>query len=202
MKKIVKILFVFISLLLVVAIPGEAKNSGGMIPAQPNISDMKDIYDIKGIEKEQKTISDYLIYILIAVVVCAEAYYIYKYIKANGLPDIFRRKKKLQEGDPERMYMADLESLRKRKLWLAGDVKLHFSLLSDSLRRFLEARYSFDAVEMTTAEIEDELEKKKNPHSENILSVLKQSDLVKFAKIIPTAEECSNSIAEAEKLIR
>ena len=84
-----------------------------------------------------------------------------------------------------------LEKLRNEKLWQNNKHKLYYSGLSDILRTYLAGRFEVGAMEMTTDEIADSLrgidieEKQKM----NLLAVLRDADLVKFAKATPEAEE-------------
>lgn len=84
-----------------------------------------------------------------------------------------------------------LEKLHNEKLWQNDKHKLYYSGLSDILRTYLAGRFEVGAMEMTTDEIDDalravEIEQKQKM---NLLSVLRDADLVKFAKATPEAEE-------------
>ncbi len=84
-----------------------------------------------------------------------------------------------------------LEKLRDEKLWQNDKHKLYYSGLSDILRTYLAGRFEVGAMEMTTDEIDDalrvvEIEQKQKM---NLLSVLRDADLVKFAKATPEAND-------------
>ena len=84
-----------------------------------------------------------------------------------------------------------LEKLHNEKLWQNDKHKLYYSGLSDILRTYLAGRFEVGAMEMTTDEIDNalravEIEQKQKM---NLLSVLRDADLVKFAKATPEAEE-------------
>ena len=84
-----------------------------------------------------------------------------------------------------------LEKLHAEKLWQNNKHKLYYSELSDILRTYLAGRFEVGAMEMTTDEIADalrsmEMEQKSKM---DLLSVLRDADLVKFAKATPEAEE-------------
>jgi hypothetical protein len=84
-----------------------------------------------------------------------------------------------------------LEEIRLMKLWQAGKYKTYHSLLSETIREYIEARFEVNAVEMTTDEIlaavdlmginRDALAK--------LARALQLGDLVKFAKAEPAALE-------------
>ena len=84
-----------------------------------------------------------------------------------------------------------LEKLRNEKLWQNNKHKLYYSGLSDILRTYLAGRFEVGAMEMTTDEILEalrdvDIEQKQKM---SLLSVLRDADLVKFAKAEPEAEE-------------
>ena len=87
--------------------------------------------------------------------------------------------------------IAALEKLRDEKLWQNNKHKLYYSGLSDILRTYLAGRFEVGAMEMTTDEIADalrtiEVEEKQKV---DLLSVLRDADLVKFAKATPEAND-------------
>jgi len=84
-----------------------------------------------------------------------------------------------------------LEKLRNEKLWQNNKHKQYYSGLSDILRTYLAGRFEVGAMEMTTDEIADALREVDIEHKSkmDLLSVLRDADLVKFAKATPEASE-------------
>ena len=84
-----------------------------------------------------------------------------------------------------------LERLRNEKLWQNDKHKLYYSGLSDILRTYLAGRFEVGAMEMTTDEIAEALRRMDIDHKSkmDLLSVLRDADLVKFAKATPEASE-------------
>ena len=73
--------------------------------------------------------------------------------------------------------------------------KRHYTLLSDTLRRFFEERAGVEALERTTREIEGELARIPGFPGEierRVTLFLRKADLVKFARHLP-------EVAEAEE---
>ena len=84
-----------------------------------------------------------------------------------------------------------LEKLRNEKLWQNNKHKQYYSGLSDILRTYLAGRFEVGAMEMTTDEIADALREVdiEQKSKMDLLSVLRDADLVKFAKATPEASE-------------
>jgi len=57
------------------------------------------------------------------------------------------------------------------------------------LREFLEHSYHFNAMEMTTSEIQESLKVLNPPLKDDFLSILRYCDRVKFAKVRPSDDE-------------
>jgi hypothetical protein len=86
-----------------------------------------------------------------------------------------------------------LQSLEKKELWQKGEVKIYYSELTDIVRNYIEEEIQIPAMESTTSELvlslKNVAKQKKLKLSQETLSnlekVLKQADLVKFAKVKP-----------------
>lgn len=92
---------------------------------------------------------------------------------------------------PHIVAIGKLEKLYFRKLWQNGNYKQYYTELTDILREYLDGRYGITAMEMTsdeiiTAAVALGLDDKKFTAIE---SLLKTSDLVKFAKYAPDADD-------------
>ena len=96
---------------------------------------------------------------------------------------------------PDEIAYAELARIEALCLIEAGDLKQHYSLTADCLRRYVGARYDVPALDRTT----DELERLLRRHSlareaaQPALDVLREADLVKFAKARP-AESAARSL--------
>lgn len=98
---------------------------------------------------------------------------------------------------PAELAIRELIALRDKKYPERGMLKEQYSEFSEILRRYIEGRWEFPALEMTTYELAAELRRDDLPSSlrEELLPVLRESDLVKFAKQIPTLAS-SNAIVD------
>ncbi|MCX7611352.1 MAG: hypothetical protein N2043_07190, partial [Ignavibacterium sp.] len=83
-----------------------------------------------------------------------------------------------------------LDELEKERLWQSGKVKEYHSRITEIIREYFEKRFSFPALELTSSEQIQLLEK--IPEAENIIKTaeefLTNADLVKFAKFNPVPD--------------
>lgn len=97
-----------------------------------------------------------------------------------------------------------LDRLETRDL-LAQEQHLEFHMvLSAILREFVGRRYGFHAPEMTTTEIRSALTNRQRDvgsYADEILSVLAETDVVKFAKGAPPVDESERLFARTRELV-
>jgi hypothetical protein len=106
--------------------------------------------------------------------------------------------------DPAHIWARkELKKLEEEKVWQGDNVKLYYSRLTDVLRLYVEYRYGWYAMESTTEEIQTEIENYnlKEKAKENLLSILRAADLVKFAKMIPMPDANIRAMESAYKFI-
>ncbi len=170
------------------------------------------MYDIKDIEKAE-TSSNWWIYVIIVLSLIVLGFLIYWFIKK------YQNKPKKEEviyKSPIEKATSLLQLLEKKELWQNGEVKTYYSELTDIVRNYIEEEIQIPAMESTTSELIVSLKKvasqKKMKLSPEILKnlekVLRQADLVKFAKVKPLDFEIeedkkriSNSIVTIHKSI-
>lgn len=148
------------------------------------------MFDIKDIAKAESPLGTWWIYILIVLAIATAGFFIYKYIKKRQSEPkveaiVFR--------SPIEKATTLLQQLEGKELWQKGEIKDYYSELTDIARNYIEEEIHIPAMESTTSELIEGLRKaakqKKlklsNETVENLEKVLKQADLVKFAKIKP-----------------
>lgn len=141
----------------------------------------------------------YIAGILLIVLIVAGVLIYKKYKKQK--PIVVERPK---PRDPAHIWARkELKKLEEEKLWQKDDVKLYYSRLTDILRYYLEFRYNWYAMESTTEEIQNEMLQfnLKEKAKENLLSILRAADLVKFAKMIPAPDANIRAMESAYKFI-
>ena len=164
------------------------------------------LFDIKPISESEFQLSNFWKYFLIIVLILGLGAFIYWIIKKY-------KKKKVEEIEelksPIERATILLKNLEKKELWQKGAVKEYYSELTDIARNYIEEAIEIPAMESTTSELIVALRaasiKKKMTVSaetlENLERVLKQADLVKFAKSRPVDFEIAEDKNKIEKAI-
>ncbi|HNV86921.1 MAG TPA: hypothetical protein PKL97_08190 [Candidatus Omnitrophota bacterium] len=99
--------------------------------------------------------------------------------------------------------MRDLNRLFESTLIREGKVKQYYYALSETIKRYLERRFSFRASEQTTEEILKEIKRQKFDDAlrQSIRSFLEEVDIVKFALYFPPPAEISRINQDAIRLV-
>ena len=98
--------------------------------------------------------------------------------------------------------LEQLVKLENSKIWQKGNVKEYYSRLSEIIRRYTEDRFNFNALEITTEEIINELKEHIDDQQlYNLKLLLQRADLAKFAKSKPIDTENSESMSMSKQFI-
>lgn len=163
------------------------------------------MYDIKDVISVEESMGDWWKYLLALIVILGIGALVYWFIKK-------RQKKEIEEEvykTPIEKATSLLNTLEKKELWQKGEVKAYYSELTDIARNYIEEAIEIPAMESTTSELIVGLRaasvKKKMTVSqetiENLERVLKQADLVKFAKSKPLDYEITEDRNKIQKAI-
>jgi hypothetical protein len=164
------------------------------------------IFDIKGPIEEPFSFIDWIkdnwIWIALVLVILIGGILLIVYLKNR--PEKVIEEEIIPVIPPHITALEKLEKLREDKLWQDGKVKLFHSEISEIIREYLEKRYSVNALENTTDEIMQSL--RFMSIDPTLLSKLNQllvlSDLVKFAKEQPLANENDMSLLNAVEFVK
>lgn len=104
---------------------------------------------------------------------------------------------------PEQWAEQALQQLAEQKLWQRGDVKEHYSALTDILREYLERRFGIHAKEQTSDEILHQLRKLSLSQAllTDIEQLLSVADLIKFAKADPGMDIHAYTIGRVRQFV-
>jgi hypothetical protein len=98
--------------------------------------------------------------------------------------------------------MKEIEQIKAEKMVTAENSKEYYTKLTDTLRKYIEERYGFNAMEMTSGEI---IEKLMSIQDQKSLDELRQlfttADLVKFAKYSTLINENDMNLVNAIEFI-
>lgn len=125
-------------------------------------------------------------------------YYIYKVVqemKNNQIEEEIVVDNRL----PHEIALEELEKIKSDKLWQKGEVKVYYTVLTDTLRDYFTRRFNIPAMEMTSSEIIRSLKYEHDAVDaiERVREIFDISDMVKFAKMEPSQEDNEISIVNA-----
>ena len=157
-----------------------------------DVSQMKDINDIKPVEDVPFNLLDWLpdywwAWLLGLLLIGAGIWAYRKYYK-KGINPLKPNKKRLP---PYEEAMINLQNLKAAQLWQQGQEKEYFTGLTDILRVYIDRRFHINAVEMTSSQIIDTLKKNEETKAvnEQLEMILEIADIVKFANARPLADD-------------
>lgn len=181
-------------------IPTQAARVMVILPPeiQKAMQDSIGIAPIKPIIEESMTLEDYKYFFIVLGLILASfiGYYFL----------VVKKKRNQIEPIPVEIYipphvtaLEKLSQLKDKQLWQQGKIKEYQSELTFIIREYLEKRYHFSALEMTTGEILKAVPEEVNRlELKNILQI---ADLVKFAKASPPEDLHSQFLDKAFDLV-
>ena len=133
---------------------------------------------------------------VLLLVFLAVTYYLYLRLRDNK--PIIKTIRIVKRLLPHQKAMQQIEQIKAEKMVSAENSKEYYTRLTDTLRKYIEERYGFNAMEMTSSEIIDHL---MATQDENALSELRHlfltADLVKFAKYSTLINENDANLVNA-----
>ena len=137
---------------------------------------------------------DYLLPILILLAIAAAIYYLMKILKKKETETEF------VDDRPAWIIAFELLQQFKQKTYLQNGQYLDYYFeLSLIFRIFIEKQFNIKAAEMTTYEIKQALSEIE--HKREILKILSEMDMVKFAKSIPVIKDAEDMLYWIEKYV-
>lgn len=167
------------------------------------------LFPIKAVQNEKITLKDYAInywYVLFALFWLFLIWYIF-FRKKESKEEKFARL--LAKLPPYELAKRQLQKLDEKQLWQNNKTKEYYSELTDIIRNYIEKELHIPAMESTTKELlnalqNDEIMQKLEMPKETLLKLedlLKDADLVKFAKMKPVADEIKTHRNEADEIL-
>lgn len=96
-----------------------------------------------------------------------------------------------------------LDQYRGNKLWAPEKQKLFYSGVTDTLREYIASRYEIPAMEMTTAEIFDDMKGTDVPVElmQAVKELFERADFVKFAKFTASDDDNASTLPLAVRFV-
>ncbi len=105
---------------------------------------------------------------------------------------------------PWEVAFEKLDEVRHAGLLATHRYAEYYDRVGDAVRQYFGARYGFDGLECTTDEMLAQLARSAmvGVTMPEIASFLEQCDLVKFARMTPSPDDCEKALEEAELIVR
>lgn len=134
-------------------------------------------------------------------------WYLYKYYKQQGEKTPEKPRPAFQPTpfkDPLQQLETSLRQLKSFTFESEEDFKQFYVQLGDAIRTYFEDLYKIPALESTSREIIYDLERRMVDEGlvKQTRKVLREADMVKFAKFKPTEEQAQRSLAIAEEFLK
>lgn len=158
-----------------------------------------ELHDIKGLVNYPVTFAEVLPWILGALLLAAVVALAWYLVRRRNLS----RGQNVSSDPPHVVALRKLEAWRGSKHWAPERQKAFYSGITDTLREYIAARYGFDAMEMTSAEIFSELRHSDVPADlyEDMKELFRTADFVKFAKASASDEENAAALPVAVRFV-
>jgi hypothetical protein len=104
---------------------------------------------------------------------------------------------------PEVIAYEELDRIEVLNLPAQNQIKEHYFLVDLCLRRYIEGRYNFPALEQTRSEVQHSFRRTATPAEQvaEFMNLFAESDLVKFARYIPQADNIHSLINRARRIV-
>ena len=139
---------------------------------------------------------------VLMLVLLAVCYYLYVRLR-SGKP-VISRIRIIKRLLPHQKAMKEIEQIKADKIQNAEDPKEYYTRLTDTLRKYIEDRYGFNAMEMTSSEIIERLERALSDDAQSadtmkaeLRQLFTTADLVKFAKYSTMINENDANLVSA-----
>ena len=153
----------------------------------PNIDANSELKDIKGPLDDNIGWSDIWPWLVLTLLILLSIFIYKKYFNKKKKTVVV---KKNIQTPAHILALNSLKKLENKKLIDKKDIKEYYSSISEIIRRYIENRFNFPALELTTYEILNIITAIiKKEESISLKNILEISDLVKFAKKIPDLNE-------------
>lgn len=137
---------------------------------------------------------------VVFVLICVLTYYLWTRLKENK--PVIAKVRIIKKLPPHQKALKEIEHIKENKMSVSEDQKTYYTLLTDVLRKYIKARFGFNAMEMTSSEIISRLQQEEDRKMIDELNELfMTADLVKFAKYSTLINENDANLVNAIEFI-
>jgi len=124
------------------------------------------------------------------------------FVRLKQNKPIITRIKIIHKLLPHQKALNEIATIKAERLTTAEDSKEYYTKLTETLRKYIEERYGFNAMEMTSAEIIDRLTAERDQAKiDELRQLFQTADLVKFAKYSTMINENDANLMSAVAFI-
>tara|TARA_B110000027_G_scaffold36324_1_gene40199 strand:- start:721 stop:1644 length:924 start_codon:yes stop_codon:yes gene_type:complete len=166
------------------------------------------IFPIKAIQREPLVYDDFKPYIIwVILILLAITGIIYYLIKRKKT--LVTEEETITALPPFEEALEKLQELDNKLLWQNNEIKKYYSELTEIVRAYIEKELKVPALEITTHELIDilsDFNEAKTIHTsretiKKLNALLREADLVKFAKSTPLSHEIEEDRRDAEDVL-
>ena len=137
---------------------------------------------------------------VLAVLMAFIAFYLSIRLKDNK--PIIAKVHFIKKIPPHQRAMGEIERIKAERMISSEDQKSYYTRLTDTLRKYIEARFGFNAMEMTSSEIIARLQEAGDKKMvDELRELFYTADLVKFAKYSTLINENDANLVHAIEFI-
>lgn len=161
------------------------------------------MYPPKGVQDNPFAWSDWqplILFSLLLIISCIALLYCAVKLKKNK--PIFAKKKVIKHIPAHKKALSTIEEVKHKKWANSDDQKLYYTKLTNILRCYIEERFGFNALEMTSSEIIEQLKVVSDKQMiQELKELFETADLVKFAKYSVAMNENDFNLVNAIEFI-
>lgn len=137
---------------------------------------------------------------LLVVFLLAATFYLYIRLKENK--PIITKVRIVRHVPPHKKAMIAIEKIKEERMASSEDQKAYYTQLTDTLRQYIQERFGFNAKEMVSEEIIENLRREGDKKMiDELRELFQTADLVKFAKYSTLLNENDLNLVNAVNFI-
>ena len=121
--------------------------------------------------------------------------------RLNTNKSVIKPIKFIKKVSAHQKAITEIEKLKEEKAAVSEDQKSYYTRLTMILRQYIAERFNFDAMEMTSSEIIERLRGENEGAIDEMVSLFRTADLVKFAKYSVLVNENDHNLVNAISFI-